>query len=118
MPNLLDKLAKLKAYFLGNRADGQDVNTIDGWIDQARRLFLLNSLKDHDGIKYVLEIFQSEVERIDNKLRSADSKELPDYQRDRLLDRKELAKKYLDMFQGVSEELEAIEEQVDIALQE
>ena len=113
MFSLLDKLNDLRNQFLGSRADNQDVAEIEGWIDSAKRLFILKSLKDHDGIKYVLAIFQSEIESINNQLLKADSKILSDYQRDRLLDKRELAQKYLDLFIPVEGRLEDLEKKVD-----
>lgn len=113
MFNLLEKISELKKKFSGSKADYQDLKTIDNWLDRAKQLFLLKSLKDHDGIKYVLEIFQSEINKINEQLVKADSKTLPDYDRDRLLDRKDLAQKYLNLFVPVDSELEKLEEKID-----
>jgi hypothetical protein len=110
---LLDKLQQLKDRFVGGRADAQDVVAIDGWITEAKRLLLLQSLAKHDGIKYVLQIFESEVEKINAMLLGSDSKSLPDRERDRLLDRRDLAQKYLDLFKPVESDLEKLEEIVD-----
>lgn len=86
---------------------------IEGWYEKAKRLLLVKSLLEHDGVKYVKEIFESEVKTINSSLLEMDSKHLPDSERDRLLDRRDLAKKYLDLFNGVDEELDKLEEQVD-----
>ena len=90
-----------------------DNSQIDGWIIEAKRLFLLQSLKEHDGIKYLLEIFESEVAKINDNLLKADSKTLSDYERDRLLDRRDLAQKYLNLFLPVEGDLEKLENLVD-----
>lgn len=110
---ILDKLNELKNRFVGGKADEQDVALIDAWIEKAKQLFILNSLKDHDGIKYVLEIYQNEIERINDQLLKSDSKSLPDQQRDRLLDRKEMYQKHLNLFLPIEAELEELEKKID-----
>ena len=110
---LLDKIQQLKDRFLGGKADPQDISIIDGWMEEAKRLFLLQSLKGHDGIKYVLEIFKSEVEKLTEKIDKSYSKDLKDTERDRLLDRRDLAQKYLNLFEPIESELERLKEQVD-----
>ncbi len=110
---LLDKIQQLRDKFIGGRADPQDISVIDGWYDEAKRLFLLQNLKGHDGIKYVLEIFRSEVDKLTEKIDKSYSKDLKDTERDRLLDRRELAQKYLNLFDPIEDELEKLEEQVD-----
>lgn len=111
--SILDKLIELKKKFSTGKADHQDVVTIDGWESEAKRLFLLKSLKDHDGIKYVLEIFAGQVHLINEALLKSYSKDLSDKERDRLLDKRDLAQKYLNLFNEVDEQLEELEELVD-----
>lgn len=110
---LLEKLTQLKNRFFERRGEPQDIGTIDSWISEAKKLFLLNSLKNHDGIKYVLEIFKSEVSKIDSLLSNSYSKDLPDRERDRLLDKRDLAKKYINLFDNIEEKLDKLEELVD-----
>jgi len=102
---ILDKLIELKDRFLKGHADPQDISSIDGWVEEAKRLLILDNLKGHSGIKYVLEIFSSEVQKINQQLTNSYSKELPDSERDRILDRRELAQKYLNLFTGIDEDL-------------
>lgn len=116
MFNLLDKIQALKDRFLKGRAEPSNITVIDSWMERAKQLFILKSLKDHDGIKYVLEIFETEVNRINDQLIKADSKTLPDGQRDRLMDRRDLAQKYLNLFNPIDSELQALEEKVDSEL--
>lgn len=109
---ILDKIRLLKNKF-NHRADPRDVAAIDGWYEEAKRLLLLDDLKNHDGVKYVIEIFKGDVKRISDKLDKSYSKDLPDIERDRLLDRRELAQKYLSLFEHVESDLDKIEELVD-----
>jgi len=110
---LLDKISELRNRFTFGRADAQDVSVIDGWLERAKKLMLLQSLKGHDGVKYVLEVFTSEIEKINDVLQNKYSKELSDSERDRLLDKRELAQKYVNLFSSVEGELEKLEEDVD-----
>ena len=98
---------------MGGRADPQDVSVIDGWYEEAKRLMLLKSLAEHDGVKYVIEIFENEVKKINEQLLSADSIKFDDWERDRALDKRNLAEKYLNLFKNVDNDLAKIEEQVD-----
>lgn len=111
--NILEKIQGLLADFRARRADEQDLRSIGAWYDEAKRLILLGSLKNHDATKYVLEVFQSEVSRINLKLSREDSNALPDRLRDRFIDRRDLAQKYLDLFSGIETDLEKLEEEVD-----
>jgi myosin heavy subunit len=111
--SLLNKLQSLKDKFIYWKSDSQDVDIIDGWIKEAKRLLIIKSLKDNDGVAYILDIFNNEINKIDEKLKSNYSKDMPDYERDRLLDRKDLAQKYLNLFKDIDGRLEKIEEEVD-----
>lgn len=110
---LLEKIQQLKDKFIKGKADNTDVNVIDGWYEEAKRLMLIQSLKNHDGVKYVIEIFKNEVDKITEKIDKSYSKDLKDTERDRLLDRRDLAQKYLNLFDGVENDLERLEELVD-----
>lgn len=110
---IFEKITKLFSFLKDNRADEQDLNTVFYWEEEAKRLFLLKNLKEHDGIKYLLEIFKSEVEKINGSLMSFYSKEMPDIERDRLLDKRELAQKYLDLFLPVENDLDKLEKTLD-----
>lgn len=105
---LLEKLNTLKEKYVGSRADQQDVVTIDNWIDKAKQLFLIKSLKDHDGVKYVLEIFQSEIDKINDQL--LNQRDMGQDERYRFLDQRALTQKYLNLFNGVDEQLADLDE--------
>lgn len=112
--DILNKIKSLRDRFVGGRASPSDVHVIDGWYEEAKRLMLVKSLKDHDGIKYVLEIFEGEIAKINEALLKSYSKDLRDTERDRLLDKRDLAERYVLLFKGVDEKLDEIENQVDI----
>jgi hypothetical protein len=110
---LLDKIQELLNKFRAGRASNEDVSVIGGWYEEAKKLLLLQSLKDHSGVKYILEVFQSEDVRISQRLNSEYSKTLPDDERDRLIDRRDLARKYINLFVDIDKKLEVLEEVVD-----
>lgn len=110
---LIEKIVELKKKFTDWRSDAQDVRVIDGWLDEAKKLMLLKSLKEHDGVKYVLEVFEGEINKINETLNKSYSKDLKDTERDRLLDKRDLAQKYVSLFKDIDERLEAIEDIVD-----
>lgn len=110
---LLEKIQNLGKRFLNGRADVQDVRVIDGWMQEAKRLILLKSLKDHDGIKYVFDIFEGEINKINEMLNKSYSKDLKDIERDRLLDKRDLAQKYVNLFKDIDANIERLEEIVD-----
>ena len=110
---LLDKIQSLKDKFFGSRADPQDISVIASWESEAKRLFLLQSLKGHDGVKYVFEVFKGEVNKINETLNKSYSKDLKDTERDRLLDKRDLAQKYINLFETVEEDLSKLEDVVD-----
>lgn len=112
--NLLDKITQLKDYFLGKRADSQDVSVIDSWMAEAKRLLILKSLKDHDGIKFVLKIFLKDIKDINETLLT--NRSLKDDERLRLMDKRALAQQYLDLFTPIDYQLEQLEQKVDSEL--
>lgn len=108
---ILEKILRLLGFFQENRADAQDVGVIQSWESEAKRLFLLKSLKDHDGVKYILDIFEGEVRKINDQL--LNKRQMFEDERYRLLDQRSLAQKYIDLFNGVEDDLEKLEETLD-----
>ena len=110
---VLEKIQSLIAKFKNGRADVRDVATLEGWMDEAKRLMLLKSLKEHDGVKYVLDVFEGEINKINETLNKSYSKDLKDTERDRLLDKRDLAERYVNLFKDIDGQLDNIEEAVD-----
>ncbi len=113
---IIEKIEQLKARYQQNKGDAQDVEQIDAWMGEARRLILLDHLAAHAGIRYIREVFQSDVESINAALLVSTSKELPDIERDRMIDRRTLAEKYLGLFVNLDEQISALEATVDSEL--
>lgn len=110
---LLEKIQELYKKFSIGRADPQDLGSIDGWLTEAKRLLLLKSLKEHAGVQYVCDVFESEIKKINTALLNHDSKVLPERERDRMLDKRDLAQKYLNLFIDIDKQLEKLENDVD-----
>lgn len=111
--NLIEKIVALKNRFINNNGVPDDISVIDGWMEEAKRLMLLKSLKDHDGVKYVFEIFEGEVNKINETLNKSYSKDLKDIERDRLLDKRDLALKYIGLFKNIEKDIDTLEDIVD-----
>lgn len=109
--NLLSKLENLKEKFAGG--DPQDTSVIDAWMGEAKRLMLLKSLFGHDGVKFVYDIFDSEIKKINEALLKSDSKSISDKERDRMIDKRDLAEKYVNLFNNLDDRIEKLEEVVD-----
>lgn len=110
---LFDKILKLKDRFLTKRGNPDDVPIIDSWLVEAEKLLLSKSLAEHDGVKFIIEAFTREVEGINKMLLADDSSKLPDYDRDRLLDRRDLANVYLNLFLNLDDKIAKMEDSVD-----
>ncbi len=113
LPNLIDKITAFYDRFREKNGDAQDFPVIESWIEQAKRLLLLDDLSNHDAVKYITEAFQAEIETINQRLLQSDSTNLPDSERDRLLDKRDLANTYLNLFVPVKSEIAKLEESVD-----
>lgn len=111
--NLIEKIQTLYDRFVKQRSDAQDISAIDGWMQEAKKLMLLKSLKGHDGVKYVFDIFEGEIKKINELLNQSYSKDLKDIERDRLLDKRNLAQKYVNLFKDIDEDIEKLEEAID-----
>ena len=106
---ILEKINKAKAKYL----DPQDQKRIFSWEDQVKRAFLVNSLKEHEGIQIILKKFEEDIKEIDNILIEAKSKDLTDLERDRLIDRKTLYKEFLKFFIDAGVKIKRVEKEME-----
>lgn len=108
-PILLDKLQAAKQRFL----DPQDQFKIDGWIKDAQNFLIVDSLKDHNGIKLILENFKNDIDQMNDLLLNADSKALSDADRNRIIDKRNLYRRFIQFFTDAETGIAAIETSVD-----
>jgi len=111
--NLLDKIRGLLSRF--NNGFEEDKKTIEYWYEEAQQLLVLDGIKQLGGIKYLIDILTTEVKEINRKLANNYSQELPDKQRDRLLDKRDMYLKFLNLFE-VEERIKDLEDRVDSEL--
>ena len=83
------------------------------WEDRVKKVILLDDLKGHAGIQVILERFIPDIEEMNILLKSAKSKELSDFQRDLVIERKELYEWFVNLFSNLDKETKDIEESVD-----
>ncbi len=107
--DLLNKIEEARAKFL----DPIDQKIIGSWEAEAKRAFMVNSLKDHKGIQIILENFGKDVAEIDELLKTAKSKDLNDIERDRLIDRKGLYLHFMKFFDEAEKKIGRLEEEIE-----
>lgn len=105
---LLEKLAALREKY----RDPQDQAQVSEWEVKANQLLLLHSASQNAGVQYLLDELRKEVEKIDETLLIARSEDVNDRERDQLLDRKALYKRFISYF-GDSLELKRLEGEID-----
>ena len=105
---LLKKIEDAKGKFL----DPIDQGKINSWESEAKRAFMVNSLKDHKGIKIILDNFEKDIAEIEDVLKNARTKDLSDNDRDKMIDRKELYKQFIKFFSDAEVKIERLEEEI------
>ena len=106
---IIKRIEGAKAKFLNNFDQG----VIDGWYSEAKRLLFLDNLKGHKGIKLILDTYTKDLADMNLLLLQVSSKEMSDKERDRMIDRRNMYQKFVDMFEDVEKDLETIKDQMD-----
>ena len=86
---------------------------MEAWERECNRLLLARSAAENEGVKRLIEDLAVEVEKIDEVLVSADSYEVADTQRDRLIDQKRIYNRILSYFTDAAVQLKRLEDEVD-----
>ena len=107
---LLDRIDSLLRQF-SNPAFPDDVETMRNWKSQVYRAMINDNLKEHEGIKMIIDFIIKKIESIDLILLNAYSDKCSDLLRDRLLDKKEMYTDFLELFPQETE-LKQIEQEV------
>lgn len=95
--NIIDRINNLAQKF-GSTSYFNEQAIFKQWNNEATRALLINDLAKHDGMAGLIKGLAKEVEEIDELLVNADSKRLPDAQRDRLIDMKRMYQHFLAYF--------------------
>jgi hypothetical protein len=90
-----------------------DQAVIDSWMSGAKKSLFVASLRGNKGIELILETFTNDIRDINLLLVETDSSKLSDKERDRLLDRRNMYRKFVLIFRDGEKNLEAIEKQID-----
>jgi hypothetical protein len=107
---LLDDIEKLERKF-SDPAYLEDLETINAWKETVKRSLIADNLKQHEGIKMIIENLDKRIEEINTVLMNSYSEKISDKTRDRMLDEKKMYMDFLDLFPG-DDELKEVEEQV------
>jgi len=101
LQNILEKKAQYRL---------EDLPTIEAWEEKAKEILLKEGIAGSDAVKYLVDSMNSDIEKMNSILLTAPSHVLPDTQRDRMIDKKELYEKIVSYFdiKGEREELEKI----------
>ena len=106
---LQDKLQALLAKY----QDPVDRPQLEAWERECNRLLLAHNAAQNEGVKALLEQLRSQVEQINDVLVSADTDEIDDYHRDRLIDQKKTLNRVISYFTDAGPGLEQLETQID-----
>lgn len=107
--NIIKSIEEAKAKFL----DSHDQGVIDGWYSEAKRLLFLDDLKGHKGVKLILETFTKDIEDINLLLIEATSFMMCDRNRDLLIEKRNMYRKFVGLFQDADKGLENIKSEMD-----
>jgi hypothetical protein len=106
---LLKEIADAKEKFLNSN----DQSVIGNWEKKAKEYLFIDSLKGHKGIQIILESFSKDIESINNLLLEAGSKDLSDKERDILIIKRNMCKKFINFFDESEKGLENIKKEID-----
>lgn len=109
--NILDRISQLATKFNSERYFNEQ-QIFSQWSSEATKALLIKDLSQHDGVKGIISRLEAEVEEMNLLLKNSDSKALPDNQRDRVLDKRNLYTWFLSYFSDAGKSLARIEEQV------
>jgi predicted nucleotidyltransferase len=108
-PKLLDKITALEDKY----SDAFDADLLRTWYADAKKFLLVESLANHDAIKFLLDRFQNTVTLINQRLLGSMSKELPDRERDLMMIRRDFYQDFVNFFQENAAGVEALEREVE-----
>src|SRR5688500_6228424 len=109
--NLFRDLETAKDIFKDARADQKQI--IQELETRAKAAVINEKLYEHPVIQDLVETLSGVVNQINYRLQNEDSTKLPDTQRDKLFDQKELYTKMIHIFIELPKKTEDISSQVD-----
>jgi hypothetical protein len=112
---IIEKIAELKSKLYG--ADSGDLSIVDEWNKQVKTALITDNLQQHEGVKMIIDKVNEDIAEINDVLQTAKSSELPDVDRDRMLDIKKFYQWFLDLFTTARSQIDEISKSVDNELQ-
>lgn len=113
---LLDKIKDLKEKLFG--ADAGDHAIVDEWNKAAKQALITANLQKHEAIQMIIEKVEGDIAEIDDVLTTAASVDLPDSDRDRMLDVKKFYQWFLDLFTTAQSTISEIDDAVENQLKD
>ena len=111
-PQVLRKLDELKTKLLpSDRTD--HFQEVLGWEKEAKKELLKLDLAGHDGVKLFLKGLSALMLDIDDVLKSSKSSDLPDSERDGLIETKKVIEWIFGFFGDAKTYIDRLEEEVD-----
>lgn len=107
MDKLLNNIQKLKEKY----TESSSQKTLEDWEKKVLDSMVIDSLKEHEGIKIIIENFEKEIDDINTILLFAE--ELTENQRYRIMDKRAMRQKFLSYFEQTQQNLETIKKLVE-----
>ncbi len=110
---LLEKIDLLRSKFK-DPAYTDDLEKIQGWRKDAEELVAKEALCENDTLQQIIKGYEEEIEEMCESLMTGDSTVLKDYDRDRLMDKKRLYKKFVESFDltNIRKSMESVDKEV------
>jgi len=82
------------------------------WEDKVKELSILDNLKEHAGVKIILNKFNHDIEEMNFLLKTAKSKELPGFERDLVIEKRNMYEWFTELFLNLNKEAKDIEKAI------
>lgn len=90
-----------------------DKQQILDWDRDLKKAKMKAKLKDNDAMQIILKDLRDKIKEMEILLKETDSTELPDKERDRVIDRKKLYFWFLNIFETSEATVKSIEESIN-----
>ena len=110
-PEILKNLDRIRLKLIGTDRDDH-LQIFEDWRNTANKALLLMDLKEHNGFKQIMAEMNDWLNVIDEALKTANSRDLPDKERDLLLARKKFMFDFLEIFSVSEQDLKIVEKEV------
>lgn len=106
--DILVDFAALCQKFEGAR----DLQEIKAWEKDIHKYLFLSSLAGNAGIKILLDPMKARIEEIKQSLLESDSRTLPDCDRNRIIDERNMIRNFVDSIENAPKRLEEFHDRI------